>query len=423
MDLTKKIHEFEQLRAGSSLEPAEPVTSSTPTPSVPVTGDGRVRPEINFAKYADRIFLPPQSKKRIGIRTEQWHPTLFDQEEDSHPSKLLIEPVEGQKTASTITYRTFLGLVRIWELRDKPADGKIVFSGRELASILKLKWGGYISQQFQREIKNLTGVRYTWEWAFADDRKNVLQLVEDMHILSGSAYLRKDIRLKEQKFEVLHRVQFHDLILKNLLAGRTKPVELETFLSISNGAAASLYMRLDLILADKTHYERRSAKLFEKDLALTSERYKKRYLRKAKLKELITQLDGKNISTGLLQLSLAETADQTDWKLVARKVPHRQKVIPAESTKPMSLINDLVSEIYNTVGQGDRMRLWESLARTYPENLIRQAVSEFRVDAPENLTHAGKFFTAIVHRLAHQRGLPWIKECGDNCKHRPTPAT
>jgi hypothetical protein len=115
--------------------------------------------------------------------------------------------------------------------------------------------------------------------------------------------------------------RFNGFILKNLLANHTKPVLLDTILTLQSDIAQLLYVYLDLIMADKQRYERRSKELFD-DVGLEGVEYRKPSVRRRILVKVLTELRGRLLTTGVLASArLERTKDRKDYKAIFRKAP------------------------------------------------------------------------------------------------------
>jgi len=122
----------------------------------------------------------------------------------------------------------------------------------------------------------------------------------------------KEARTPDQLFLALSSFRFHEKIRENLKSNRTVPRNLDVVLSIRGEIALILYAHLDIIMADKDHYERTTAGLFE-DLRLEKERKYQYPSRRKHLFDRVTkELHGKPISTGILHLALVKTKDNTE---------------------------------------------------------------------------------------------------------------
>lgn len=384
-----------------------------------------IRPELNIEKHADFIFAPSHGRTLRQPRKKMWVTDLPNTQKAS--SYLLIEPIYGGKTPTTKTRKIYLTLVKLWEERRRQ-DDTVIFSAREIAEIIGLKWAGkQTAREVYEEIRTLKVCAFTWKYSFFDSDGNKMELLDHINILDKFTYVSMEERKNiSEKFKALNMIRFSDAILANLKANRTKPTYFETILGIKGEIAAVLYARLDIILAGKDHYERTSTGLFE-DLRLGSEKmYRYPSGRKQVLDKAVKELNGKPISTGTLKLSLGKTVSGKDWKLVARKLPHlapienqeRKRLRKNAFANPPEMVSFLGQEIGAVVGEYEtKRRLYEAFALHYPSTLIYQAISEYRADvrAPK---HPARVLVTILHRLAHQNGKEWIRACSKECHYR-----
>lgn len=385
-----------------------------------------IRPELNIEKHADFIFIPAHSKKvRQPRRREGWV-TLTDGSKQK--SYLEIAPVVGGKTPTTTTRKIYLALQRLYEEKQQDEklqpDGSMVLSSKEIANAAMLSWAGSKTiRAIHEEISTLRKCIFEWVNTFVAPNGEKYEVLDHANIVDKYKYVsKKERHSAQQQFNAAHQVRFSEHIRNNLEANKTKPVNYTTVMSIQGELALVLYTRLDIILADKDQYSRKSKGLFE-DINIAGEReYKYPFGRKRKLEKAIKELDGKCISTGILKLKLERTADGADWKLIARKIsvlpaPNKTKQVPFANLPVMVPI--LAQDIGDVVGSyNQNQRLYETLAIHYPADWIYQAISEYKADAHEVKSPA-RFFLSIIHRIAHQRGREWIKPCDEDCKHRP----
>jgi hypothetical protein len=379
-----------------------------------------VRPEINIEKHADFIFAPSHSKTLGRPRKKMWTIELKNGEKAA--AYLLIQPIYGGKTFTTKTRKVYLALTQLWEQRRRD-DDTILFSAREIANMLGIKWAGKrVAKEIYREIEALRSCLFTWQYSFIDPHGEKINLLDHINILDKFSYVTRELRKQNaQKFQALHLIRFSEPIRANLKSNKTKPTYFDIVLSIKGEIASVLYARLDIILSSNEFYERTSKGLFD-DLHLESEKgYQYASQRKQKLEKAIKELAGKEISTGMLSLKLEKTVDGTDWKLVARRVvplPSPKKSHSLSPANPTEMIPLLVEDIGAVIGNvQQKRRLYEMFAVHYPASLIHRALSEYKADVkdPKN---GGRVFTSILHRLVHESGKDWIRPCGDDCKHQ-----
>jgi len=235
--------------------------------------------------------------------------------------------------------------------------------------------------------------------------------------------------LSKEKFTRQQSVRLNADLVANMIAGNTKPVNFKEFISIRNDSSANLYTLLDLFLWDKLKWERRSHGLLFEDLEFSGKRYEQRRIRLAKLKEFVAELDGRELSHGKLSLSIETTVDGEEYKLVARKIPRisKKKRIPPKLANPEAdipyIVDDIVMGLNDAFGSRvpkDSQKTFTVLARWYDRNLLFQALSVVKADMRGKIKKSPiKAFMYQVHVMAHERKLPWIRDCGSNCRYLP----
>jgi hypothetical protein len=288
----------------------EGVTPFPNRPGKPVPE--RIRPELNLEKWP--IWQPAKSKNpptRRTITREILLPT----------GQRVTAQVEvgftDRGALTTEDQKTYYALVKHWEDSGRP-DDLIYFSVRHIAKRLNKRWGTNVIESVTQSLLRLRGVLFTWTNSYYDaGTKDTAEVLDTFNILSELKIIKRKrdgVVNKEVGY-----FRFNDFILRNLLANHTKPLLLETVLSFRSEIAQIIYTYLDLILADKTIYERRTKELFM-DLGLQGKAYKNLSDRRRTLERAIAELQAAPLTTGrIASISLEETADGKDLKIVIRK--------------------------------------------------------------------------------------------------------
>ena len=385
-----------------------------------------IRPEVNFEKWAHIIFGASHSKS-IRKQSREFRYTDSLPDGSSIDASITVHAYEG-RLPSTKTRRVLLALIKLYEIRGLDERGILRYSLRELADILQLEWGSKTALALTRELFQLLAP-ITWRYAFVNAQGEKLSRLAGMHIIDEVDVVERRDRQGRECFERINTARFNPSIVENLKAGKTKPVNLAVTLELRSEIAQMLYAHLDIILSDKTRYERTTKNLFS-DLFLESdEEYRYPSGRKRKVQKAIRELNGKPLATGILNLFLEHTKDGTDYKLVANKIAVIASPPPmAKKTKaraffipanPPAVVQLLTQEMSESIRghQSEDMSLFETLAKTYKAELIERALAELRADG--QAAHKPiAFFLAIIHRLAHQAGLRWIADCEEPCRFR-----
>ena len=247
-----------------------------------------------------------------------------------------------------------------------------------------------------------------------------------MNIISDRSYVERMDSLQSELFTSQQTVILNPRIVENMLDGNTKPVNYEVFLTIKNESCANLYTLLDSYLSRKQRWERRALALIREELFLAGTRYDQRFARHEFLKRIVSELNGKELSSGRLKLWIQETADQTDWKLVATKEPKTlpKGRIPPKQANPNDDIPYIVSDIFDGLSQLGTVypsseKILNVLARWYPRQMLMHVLSLLKGDYRGLIkTSPVRTYMYLVHVEAHQRELEWIKDCGPTCRHR-----
>jgi hypothetical protein len=297
------------------------------TPTLPE----RIRPELNVEKWS--IWQPANSRNGPRARTIEREALLPDGQ------KLVAKLSIGFTDKGSLTteeQRVYYALVRHWEDRGRPPDF-IPLSLKRLAKLLRKPWGQKTRESLRRSLLKLRVTPFVWEQSYVEGATGkTLRLLDAFTILS-------DLKIicREDEGHVTREAgyfRFHEAITQNLLASHTKPVLFDVVLSFKSDIAQILYTHLDLILSDKTSYERRTAELFE-DLGLEGETYRYASKRQEKLDPALKELQGVRLTTGTLTTAkLERTKDGADWKAVFRKGRGTALAAPPGAERPAEVM-------------------------------------------------------------------------------------
>lgn len=288
--------------------------SVTPFPKKPTTpGPERIRPELNLEKWA--IWQPAKSKSQPVERKLRREVPL------ANGKRVIAEVEVGYTNKGVLTtedQKTYYALVKHWEDSGKLEDRPIFFSLKRLARLLEKKWGTNVIEALTQSLTRLRVTPLIWTNSYQDsETKQAVEVIEPFNILSDLKIVRSktDGHITKQA----GYFRFNDYILKNLHANLTKPLLFETVISFRSEIAQILYTYLDLILSDKTLFERRTKELFE-EIGLEGKAYRNPSNRKQVLDRALAELNGAPLTTGrIAAITLEDTKDEKDYKLVVRK--------------------------------------------------------------------------------------------------------
>ena len=402
------LEEFPPKQSAAPERTSPPAQSPTATLAKPEL----VRPEFNVEKHADLIFSPSHSNKLDRPVKRTWMDTMPD---GTKVKASVMVDTYRKRIPTTKTRKVYLALCKMYERKGWDGEERTVFSMYELSQELGLEWAGKKTiDDLKRELYQLRGTMIDWEFSFVDDDGGYVTMSEPISILDSFRFKEKQHREQDELFTAQSSFRFNEYIRANLKGRKTKPLNYDVALSLKGEIAQLLYGRLDLIMADKTKYERVSKGVLE-DIRLEWEKaYPYPSDRKRALAPAVKELNGQPITTGVLKLTLERTKDKKDWKLVARKTPSaapERKHLPArvvEPANPAELIPVLADDIEKVLGQSEKRSLYKAMAKHYSDALLYRALSEFKADGGRTADNRLAFFLGILKRLTHEQGLLWF---------------
>lgn len=276
----------------------------------------KIRVELNVEKWP-ALWRPAKSKGTPRVRT------LEREFSTSTGIRGLSKLEVGFTQFGTITtedQKMFYALIRQWEESGKPADRPVFFSDRLLAKLLHKKgWGTNVIEAITSSLRRLRTTPLRWINSYHRndgsgknvEEETLFNFLEQLKIITR----REHGHVTNQQ----GYFQFGRDILQNLLANYTKPLFDEEFFKLQTEIGQLLYTHVDLIMYDKTRYERCTKDLFSDLGLLIPENPSYRYAsnRKQALQKPMAELIGKRLSTGQMKsITIERTKDGKDYKLV-----------------------------------------------------------------------------------------------------------
>lgn len=294
----------------------------------------RIRPDLNLEKWT--LWQPAKSRGNLGVRVIRREVKL------SCGQNMTAEVEIGFTNKGVLTtedQKTFYSLIKVWE-ESGQSEAQTYYSLRRLATILGKKWGTNVIDATTASLVRLRVTPITWRYAYHDSvEKTVMEILEPFNILSELKTIRR--KADGHVTRAFGYFRFNDFILKNLLNHYTKPVLIDTVLSFRSEIAQLIYTHLDLLMAHRNHYERRTRNLFFDDLGLESASYQHIANRVQKLKPALSELQGVALSSGLITaVSLERTKDNLDYKIVVHKKPHLKRPQSYSEEQPEKVSGD-----------------------------------------------------------------------------------
>ena len=348
----------------------------------------RIRPDLNIEKWS--IWQPVHSRNSPRER-------IFEREITLPDGSKLTAQVEisftGKGTITTKEQKVYWALLKCWGEKGS-SDERIHFSRRELVRMLKRKGGMNVTKSIDQSLWRLRFTPITWRNSYYNSATGeTFEELEGFTILSELKIFRR--KKGEGAYHGVGYFQFDKHVLTNLLNNHTKPLLFDTAISFKSEIAQLLYPHVDLVMADKYKYERRTKALFE-NLGLTGKEYVYLSARKRRLEPALKEMEGKPLTTGVLtKAALEKTKDGKDYKVVFEKKARRKlrkKIRGTQVTQGQSEQDStgLVHELYK---RGVRPKAkCEKLAEGYSEERIKGKIEWFDLGVIET---AGGLVAAI----------------------------
>lgn len=290
----------------------------------------KIRPDLNLEKWT--IWQPSKSTGKPKPRIIQRETTL----PDGSTRTAKVEVGFTHKGAlTTQDQKTLYALVKIWEEKGKSIT-YTPFSLRQLAQTLGMSWGTKNMQVLRNSLERLLITPFLWEHSYYNAEAKTLDRTQESPF---TILVERKLSTREQDGHITKDegyFRFHPLIVKNLHANYTKPVLFEVVISFKSEIAQLLYTQIDLFLANKPCYERRTKELFE-DLGLTAASYKYASKRKQMLQPALQELLGKPLSNGgvIAKATLEPAKTVSDYKAVFEKRAQvTESVVAPEPARP-----------------------------------------------------------------------------------------
>jgi hypothetical protein len=364
----------------------------------------KIRAELNIEKWP-ALWRPACSKSKPTVR-------ILERETKDREGNITNSRVEVGFThlgmLTTEEQKMFYALVKQWEDSGKP-DSQVFFSDRLLQRLLKKKWGTNVIESITKALRKLRATPIEWTNAYRSKTEEgvVLKHRRMFNILSELRIVEREVDGSTNK--ALGYFKFDDAILHNLLHNYTKPLLLDTIIGINNAIAQLLYVHVDLMLARRDFYERRSKELFQ-DLGLNNPEYERQYGRKRALEMSLPELAGIPLSTGILTVARIEkTNDKLDYKVIFQKASYSAAAVAGERTSEEEPSSDVVIHDYSkprdpTVAQAEELvqyfhKVFHRVDDSQPASKeIAQALTLITQHGLEHSKHVVEFARAASER-------------------------
>lgn len=288
-------------------------------PIIPLEQRKEIRSELNVEKWP--LFTTSQFKGKSREITRE----IILENGDRALRKVTIGRLNKEEVGvlRIPEYKIFCILVKLWEEAGKPTVKSVNFALHKIASQLDIEWSGRTHKNIHQALARLRGIPLIWEDSFYQKETDTTdKLIDYINILEELEIF--DRRHNKQTYFAFSSFKFNKRILSNLINNYTKPLYLSVIMELKKEISVLLYRHIDIIMADKNHYERNTANLFI-DLGLSE--YNRPSKREQLLKPVLKELEGIELSTGILfYVGLEKTVDGKDWKVVFKKSKSKTKI-------------------------------------------------------------------------------------------------
>lgn len=349
-----------------------------------------------------------------------------------------ISPLAECESYSIRTYDVLLGLFRVWTELGKPDPFQTWnCSLRDIATAMDLTVSGKSLKTIALELKTLRTTNIEWYQSFHSKAENGTSL-DDINLLIQAKFISKNNHdTKDAKdidvygfFKNAKQVtiQFCKELAGNLI-NYNVPLNLSVYNKLGRHQYAKIfYQRMNVILLSSN--SSKTAKLMAKDiifniLSVETKKYQQhKSHRKQFLEKLMAVLDNKPLSLTKYYLSLNIGFDKQkdDYFLICKSNINQsnQYLLPIfnnNKTDIKAIAQEIASAI-NLKLNNSNINYYQKLAKHYPISLIHRVIGEYKElsDWNKDIKNQGGYFSDTFHRLAHDTGYKWIKDCGTNCR-------
>ena len=245
--------------------------------------------ELNF-DFAQ--FFYPQEKRKI-FEIRHFQSEITDQG-ITRSISATVKPDATLGTLTTFDERVFYALIEIWLEQGKPHI--VIFSEREIARRIRIKWGRDTAKAINQSLKRLRLVGIEWLGAFYDSTQKQFVGTDDnpFTILS---HLRIISTKTQGVGSQIAEFRFDERVLQNLNSNYSRPMRFDVILSFHYPLAQALYTFVDPKLYGTKQYHRTTQGLID-DLGLMGKSYQRRSIRVQEFGKLQKELIGKPTSFG-----------------------------------------------------------------------------------------------------------------------------
>lgn len=360
------------------------------------------------------LFPPPKTKGLDQPRRIVFGSNLAESGESIERS---IEVLGNNVTSgySSDTLEVIAVINEIWRLQGSSPEGAVFGTYAEVARRLNKDENNSARHRkaVARELERLRRCILIFSQYFTKD-----QLKRNQEITYFSDY--EYVTDRKNPANNYFRATIDPSILENIRSGNISSLPVLALLALKFDKSKPVLLRIDSVLAVQERCELSSETVYELAAIELTEWTRKPVNKKRTLLDICTDIDCKVLSSGWqVKASLQSNVKGECVKLVfvrgdriyIKENAHNiaTKGLRVVNTDPV-VVQYLVNEMSRVVGESSgNESLYSLYARSYSEEIILRALSEFRADRPADLRSPGAFFSTVLCRIVQEFGHAWIR--------------
>lgn len=391
--------------------------------------------ELNFHKRAALLF-PPTNTVKVN-ESRNLPVKIADSNGKMLPGSISIQPGSGLTPYTTTSYDVLVGLIVLWREAGEPNDLLAAsFNQLWMAMGHTSRPGSGEINMLLRELDMLHRNFLSWTSSYLTEDETISDK-ESYNILSKldihEVRDRKTGQLKKGGFSFV----FHETSSRNLKGPNTVlPVNSAARNLVKNRTAKAIQPHVETTLTGfiREAYNHKSKAirpltistqtLLEKHLPTLDP---KNYQAPSKQERLCNSIakafngiplsiEGYKIESVALKSS---SKSKPSWMVSFSAVKDESYQPPQENEKLGKVNHEVYDLLYDTLGDDNNTAFYTLLSRKYDHTLISRAIGNWKESIANNpdIENIHGYFTETLHRMVHEMGLDWIKNCGADCKY------
>jgi len=275
---------------------------------------------------------------RVDVNIEKWgiFTTTHKTTKKSREITREITLPGGEKTTQKIAIGTYesegkIGMLGIgeaktyylvnylWDKQGRPQDGKINFSVldclRELGIISQV--GAKEYNWFKSKVRNCRGVPIFFQNAYKNKNGEIENFETAINLFSDYYIFERKKDIKKGPYFSFSSITLHPVIVKSLIEHNIKPIRFDVLKALTHDVSVLLWRFFDLIMFDKTTYERDLVDLAQEIGLSTTQQI---WNLKHRIEKALNELKGKDLTNGrIINATIEPSQTPSKYKVVITK--------------------------------------------------------------------------------------------------------